>query len=578
MTRTVDAIAKLVADGLAAAQASGQLPPAGDMEISVEQPPEPSMGDFSTSLPLKLARPMKMAPIEIGKRIAAAVAPSHLVSKVTVAAPGFINFTLSDAWLRDQVASIRAAGLHYGETDAGKGEKVQLEFVSVNPTGPLHVGHARGAVIGSGMANVLQAAGYDVQREYYVNDAGNQMKVFYDTLYARFMQATDKEFPLPDPAYPGEYLTALGAQMHATHGRALVGKPKEQVLKALAPEALRATLANIRKDLEDLGVRYDLWFSERSLIDTNQFVEAVALLESRGYVADREGAKWFVSTLLGEEKDNVIIRSGEGGPTYFGTDIAYHYNKFIKRGFSRVINVWGADHHGHVSRMKAVVKALGVEPTRLTIVLNQLVSFKQGEETVKFSKRKGNIITVRELIDEVGPDACRFIFLSRSPDAQMEFDLDLAKKQSSDNPVFYVQYAHARLCSVLRMAAERKVTFADGDVSLLTHPREMELIRKLTELPENVFRSATRLEPHHLPYYAMELAKSLQRFYEECQVIPREIDNLPLTKARLLLVDASRVTLSRALAIMGMTAPERMDRAPADADTAPGTQATQAPK
>lgn len=578
--RTSEIVARLVKDAVAAAQSSGALPAAGDVEVVIEKPQDPSHGDFSTSLPLKLARAMRMAPLEIARRVAAALPADPLIGKVAVAPPGFVNFTVADNWLRERVNVIRAAGDRYGDVDTGNRGRVQVEFVSVNPTGPLHVGHARGAVIGSTLANVLAAAGFDVQREYYVNDGGNQMKVFYDTLYVRFLQAAGQDVPLPEPSYPGEYLKDLGAELFASHGARLAGAPKDQVIGALAPIALERTLAVIKQDLEDLGVRYDNWFSEQSLLDNGQFDEALDLLSKRGYIGEREGAKWFLSTLLGEEKDNVVIRSGEGGPTYLGTDIAYHYNKFFKRGFKRVINVWGADHHGHVSRMKALVKALGADPENLTIILNQLVSFKQGGESTRFSKRKGVVVTVRELLDDVGPDACRYTFLSRSPDSQMEFDVDLAKKQSSDNPVFYVQYAHARLCSVLKSAAERRISYEDGDVSLLTHPREMELVRTLTDLPDVVHRAATRLEPHHLPHYAYELARALQRFYEDCRVMSGDAAHAAetglqvtqvdpaVTKARLKLVDASRVVLARTLGLMGMTAPARMERAsPADPAT-----------
>ncbi|MSQ09234.1 MAG: arginine--tRNA ligase [Dehalococcoidia bacterium] len=558
MKRTTDTLARLVSEALTAAQAQGALPPAGDIEIVIEKPAQSEFGDFSTSTPLKLARVMRMAPLEIGRRIAAAMPKDSIIGKVSVAPPGFVNFTLNQGWLQDQVNVIRTEGDSYGRIDAGKHEKVQVEFVSVNPTGPLHVGHTRGAVIGSTLATVLEAAGFDVQREYYVNDGGAQMKVFYETLYVRVMQAAGQDMPLPEPSYPGEYLKELGEKLFAGHGQALVSRPKEEVIRSLAPEALKLTLENIKQDLGDLGVRYDKWFSEQSLLDTGQFDEAMKVLADRGFIVERDGATWFASTLLGEDKDNVVIRSGEGGPTYFGTDIAYHYNKFHKRQFKRVINVLGADHHGHVSRMKAVVKAIGYDPENLTVILNQLVNFKQGEETVRFSKRKGVIISVHELIEEVGADACRYMFLSRSPDSQMDFDLDLAKKQSSENPVYYVQYAHARLCSVLRTAEERSITFADGDVSLLTHPRESELIRELIELPDVVYRSALRLEPHHLPHFAAGLAHALQRFYEECRVVSNEAADLPVTKARLKLVDASRIALVRTLSLMGMTAPERM--------------------
>lgn len=556
--RTTDELAKLVSDGLAAAQAAGKLPPSGDAGILIEKPKLPEHGDFSTSVSLTLARAMRMAPMAIAEQIVNAMSGSPLVGRAWVAPPGFINFSLSEDWLRSQVNVIRDSGDSYGGLNAGAGQKVQVEFVSVNPTGPLHVGHARGAVIGSGIANVLEAAGYEVQREYYVNDAGNQMRVFYDTLYARYMQAAGHDVPLPEPAYPGEYLQELASDLLRDLGAEHVSRPREEAIAALAPEALRRTLADIRSVLADLRVEYDEWFSEQTLLDTGQFEAALKLLEERGFIVNREGARWFLSSQLGEEKDNVVIRSGEGGPTYFGTDIAYHYNKFSTRKFDRVINVWGADHHGHVSRMKTVVKALGFDPDRLVVILNQIVNFKDGGETVRFSKRRGVIVTVRELVDEVGADACRYIFLSRSPDSQMEFDLDLAKKQSSENPVYYVQYAHARLCSILRTASDRGIGYAEGDVSLLEHPRELDLLRRLIELPDVVLRAAERLEPHHLPHYAAELSRALQRFYEECRVVSSDDADLPVTMARLRLVEAARIVLARTLGIMGMTAPEQM--------------------
>ena len=554
--RTAETLSELVSSALAAAQESGSLPPSGDAAVNIEKPQLAEHGDFSTSLPLRLARAMRMSPMKIGEMIAEAIPDNDLLKRVWVAAPGFINLELSDDFLRGQVATILSAGEEFGNVDTGAGQRVQVEFVSVNPTGPLHVGHTRGAVIGSGLANLLEAAGYEVQREYYVNDAGNQMQVFNDTLYARVMQAAGHDEPLPDPAYPGEYLVDLAERLYARHGDALLSRPKAEVIAA--PAALESTLELIRDDLDELGVRYDRWFSEKSLIEDGQFDRAIKFLGARGYLADREGARWFLSTRLGEEKDNVLIRSDKGGPTYFGTDFAYHYDKFLVREFDRVINVWGADHHGHVGRMKAVARALGREPDDLVVIINQIVSFKEGDRAVRFSKRKGVILTVRELLDEVGADACRYIFLSRSPDSQMEFDLDLARRQSADNPVYYVQYAHARIRSIQREAARRDLDYAAGDVSNLRHPMEMELIKTIIRLPDIVHHAATRLEPHHLPHYAYDLAKSLQRFYEECRVVSNDPGDLPVSQARLLLVDAARVALARTLVIMGMTVPERM--------------------
>ena len=557
--RTTELLISLVTDALTKAQAEGVLPPSGTAEVTIEKPQHAEHGDYSSSLPLKLARAMQMSPVAIGEGIVDGMVPAEAVSRAWVASPGFINFSLSEDWLCAQVEVIRAEGDQYGATADGAGQRVQVEFVSVNPTGPLHVGHARGAVAGSGLANVLEAAGYDVQREYYVNDAGNQMRAFYDSLYARYMQAAGQDVPMPEAGYQGDYLKEMAAEiLNEKDGDRFVHMPSTDAVRELGRIGLDRTLAGIKADLELLGVSYDVWFSEQNLLDGNDFDAALELLEEGGYLVDRGGARWFASTQLGEEKDNVVIRSGEGGPTYFGTDIAYHYNKFIRRGFDRVIDIWGADHHGHVARMKAVAAAFGVDPDRLTVILNQLVSFKAGDDSVRFSKRKGDMVTLRDLVDEVGADACRYTFLSRSTESQMEFDLELAKRQSSENPVYYVQYAHARLCSILRTAAERGLSFEDGDVGLLNHPREFELIRQLIALPEVVHSAAAGLEPHRLAHYAMDLARALQRYYEECRVVSSVSGEEALSKARLKLVDAARLVFARTLSLMGMSAPERM--------------------
>jgi len=553
-----DTLATLVSEALESAQTTGSLPAAGDVDIKIERPKLAEHGDFSTSLPLALARSMRMAPLQIAEAIANAIPENHMVGAVTVAAPGFVNFTLSMAWLQAQIDSVREAGESYGSVETGAGKSVQVEFVSVNPTGPLHVGHARGAVIGSSLANVLEAAGYTVQREYYVNDAGNQMRVFYDTLYARYMQAAGHDVPLPDPAYPGEYLQDLAADLLKDLGDGAVSKDKADAIADLAPESLKRTLADIRQVLERLNVTYDQWFHESDLLKTGRFDEVLNFLEDADLMVERDGAKWFAATKLGLEEDTVVIRSGEGGPTYFGTDIAYHHEKFLARNFDRVINVWGADHHGHVARMHALLKAFGLDPDRLTIILNQIVNFSNEGESLKFSKRNNVMVTVDELLDEVGTDATRFTFLSRSPESHMEFDLGLAKTQSSENPVYYVQYAHARMASILRTAADREIKFESADLSLLTHDRELELIRKIIELPAVVERAAERLEPHHLPHFAQDLARSLQRFYEDCRVVSSEEGDLEISRARLQLVEAAKITLHRTLTLMGMTSPERM--------------------
>ncbi len=556
--KITDILTSLVSSALESTQSSGSLPPAGDFEIKIERPKLADHGDFSTSLPLALARTMRMPPIQIAEAISTAIPENEMIGMVEPAAPGFVNFTLSTSWLQSQVGVVRKAGTSFGSNNTGSGQRVQIEFVSVNPTGPLHVGHARGAVIGSSLANVLEANGYAVQREYYVNDAGNQMRVFYDTLYSRYMQAAGNDTPLPDPSYPGEYLKDLAKDLFHDMGESVLAKGKVDAIVELAPESLRRTLAEIRNVLLKLNVTYDNWFHESTLISSGRFYEVLDLLENANLVFERDGAKWFAATKLGLEEDIVVIRSEEGGPTYFGTDIAYHHEKFISRKFDRVINVWGADHHGHVARIKALLKALEVDPNRLTIILNQIVNFSNGGESLKFSKRNNVLVTVEELIKEVGTDACRFTFLSRSPESHMEFDLGLAKTQSSENPVYYVQYGHARLASILRTANERGISFNEADLTLLSHPRELELIRKIIELPDVVDRAAEKLEPHHLPHYAMDLSRSLQRFYEECRVISSEVPEIEITKARLQLVEAAKYALGRTLTLMGMDSPEQM--------------------
>ena len=551
-------IAEIVVSALQSAIASNSLPEIGDVTPSVERPKHAEHGDYSTSVAMALASSMRMAPRAIATEIVDSVAPTSMVKDVSIAGPGFINFKLDDEWLRSQIHVIRESGVGFAHLDVGSGQSVQVEFVSVNPTGPLHIGHVRGAAIGNGLANILDAAGYDVQREYYVNDAGNQMRIFAESAYVRFLQAAGKDAELGAESYPGEYVVELGAELYSELGDAVADLDADEAIEAISAPALDRTLANIRCTLGRMGIEYDEWFSEKSLIEGDDFEESLELLKERGYVSEREGALWFLGTKIGLESDSVIIRSKERGPSYFGTDIAYHYNKFVKRGFDRVINVWGADHHGHIARMKAVVDSLGVAPEKLTIIINQIVNFKEGGETVRFGKRLDNFIAADELLDAVGPDACHYIFLERTPGTHMEFDLELAKAETSENPVFYVQYAHARLCAVLRAASERGIEFEDGDVSLLTTHQELALMRRLNELPDVIARSAEMLEPHHMPHFAYEVARELQRFYEACRVISSDPADAEITKARLLLVDAARIVLAGTLNIMGMNAPERM--------------------
>jgi arginyl-tRNA synthetase len=547
-------IIELLTRAASQAQETGKLPSVALPEITIEHPQNPEHGDYASSLPLKLARATEASPLAIAEELIKLMASAPEVESIAAAPPGFINFTLKDSWLTKQVDSILQAGDAYGNIDLGQGSRVQLEFVSVNPTGPLHVGHGRGAILGNTLANVLAAAGYKVEKEYYVNDAGSQMDAFYRSLYARYQQGLKVDAEMPADGYLGDYVVELAKEIIVDEGDKFLSLPPEKAIPQLGKIGLAKMTIQIKGDLELLGVNFDVWFREQDLFDKGQYDKVMSLLREGGYIAEREEATWFVSTALGEDKDNVVVRS-DGSPTYFASDIAYHYNKFLERKFDKVINIWGADHQGHISRMKAVVSALGIAPERLVVIISQMVTLSRGGELVRVSKRSGDIITLREVIEEVGADACRFFFASRSADSQMDFDLELAKKQSVDNPVYYVQYAHARIASILRLAQERGIIYGDGDVSLLTTEPELTLIRKMLLLPEMVEVVAQTLEPHHLAYYAQELATVFHSFYKQCRVVS---DDETLSKARLKLVAAAKITLARTLHLMGMTAPDKM--------------------
>ena len=556
---TKDHIAQQISQALATAQSEDALPDVLIDDIPVERPQNPDHGDFASSLPLKLARPMRMRPLRIAEAIAARIPPGDMLAAATVAPPGFINFALQRQWLLNQVDAVRAAGPDFGNIALGDGQPVQIEFVSANPVGPLHIAHARGGVLGSALANILQAAGYHVTREYYFNDAGAQIGHFQRTLYARYQQQCGIQAELPPDGYQGEYMIDLAAEIHAEQGNALLDLPQFDALDRLGAIGLAKFMSRIREDVASLRIHFDEWFNEATLFQNGQFDRALDLLRQRGYVAEREGATWFASTALGDEKDKVMVRTN-GIPTYFASDVAYHYNKFFERDFAKVINIWGADHQGHAPFMKAMVAALGLPQDRLTLIINQLVTLKRGGEVVRISKRSGDIITLREVIDEVGADACRYFFLSRDANSQMEFDLDLAKRQSQENPVYYIQYAHARIASILRLAAERNIDHTDGDLSLLAHPTELALIRKMLALPEIIDMMARSLEAHHLPHYAYELATAFHLFYQNCRVVSGVEDEANLSKARLKLAEATQIALARCLSLMIMDAPETMQR------------------
>ncbi|MBE9515220.1 MAG: arginine--tRNA ligase [Chloroflexi bacterium] len=536
------------------AQERDALPPATLPEVLVEHSQTPEHGDFASGLPLKLARAMKMSPMVIAERISQHMSPPVEIGKVLIASPGFINFILSDDWLSRQVQSILDAGESYGDIDLGKGKRVQVEFVSVNPTGPLHVGHGRGAVLGSALANVLAVCGFSVEKEYYVNDMGSQIGNFGRSLYARYRQCLGQEADMPPGGYYGHYMIDLARGIAQEEGDRFLLLPEQEAASQLAEIGAARMLEGIKQDFVLLNVDFDIWFSQKSLCEGGQYGKAMELLQSGGYITEKENATWFESSSLGEDKDNVLVRS-DGSPTYFAFDIAYHYDKFLERKFDWVIDIWGADHQGHVPRMKAMLKALGHDPEQLKIIIHQMITLRRGQEIVRASKRSGDIVTLREVIDEVGSDACRFFFLSRSADSQMDFDIELAKRQSADNPVYYVQYAHARIASILCLAEQRGIHYGEGDVSLLSTEPELTLIRRLVFLPEIVERVAVTLEPHPLPYYAQDLATVFHSFYKQCRVVS---EDKALTGARLKLVKATQIALAKVLHLMGMTAPDRM--------------------
>lgn len=551
-------LAQLLRESLASAQAARDLP-AFDLpdDMSVERPQKEGVGDLTTTLPLKMARAAKTPPLKIAEAIVKHLPKSEALGFVVVAPPGFINITLSDDWLARQVEMVIGAGATFGRVDVGKGERVQVEYVSANPTGPLSVGSGRNAVLGDSVASLLAQAGYSVQKEFYINDAGTQVTYFNESLFARYAQALGRsDEKVPEQGYHGDYMVEVGQQLAADVGDRYLHMPRAQALREIGEWGTGKVLDSYREDLALINVQFDNWFSERTLYSSGLFDRLLGELQSRGYTSERDGAIWFASTNVGEDKDNVIVRSGGRGPTYFASDIAYHYNKFVERKFARVIDVWGADHQGHVSRVKTACSAFGIDPERLTVLLYQLVTVKRGGQIVRMSRRRGEIISLREVVDEVGADAVRYFLLARSADAQMDFDLQLAKEESAENPVYYIQYAYARIASILRNAGD--VADQGGDVSLLSSEPELTLIRKMLELPEVIEKAARNLEPHHVAHYALDLAGVFHTFYRQCRVISSEPADADISMARLRLVRAAGVVFANTLRMMGMSTPEQM--------------------
>ncbi len=561
-----DQIAEAVGRALAEAQQAGALPDFEAPEIVIERPKQAEHGDFSTNLALRSAKPARMAPIQIAEAIAAHIGADGPIAAAEVAPPGFVNLRLSEAWLARQVDAIRAAGAAFADFETGVGRRVQVEFVSANPTGPLHFGGARNAAIGDTLARALEAGGYQVQREYYLNDAGSQILKFGATLHARYLQLLGHEVELDDEAYPGEYMLDYARRILEAEGRRFEEMPAEDAAPEMARLGIAIVVDYLERLLARIQVRFDRWFSEQSLYDDGHAETVFADLTARGLTEAREGATWLTTSQLGSDRDEVLIRSS-GQPGYYASDVAYHHDKFVRRGFDEVINVWAVDHQNQARRMPYLMRALDLDPERLTILLYDLVKLIEttvDEETgetlrreIRMSKRKGTFVSLDELLESIEPDAVRFLMLSRSNEQVIELDLELAREQSNENPVYYVQYGHARICSILRVAAERGFEdFEDGDVALLTHPAELALLREMLRLPEVIEQVVTFRAPHHLPHYAQGLARAFHAFYHDCQVVDAEAPEL--SPARLKLVDASRIALARVLDLMGMSAPEQM--------------------
>lgn len=547
-----------VSQSLKRAVDSGEITLSAIPDITLETPREKEHGDFATNIAMVLAKEARKAPRQIAELIIKNLETENTyIKSVEAAGPGFINFKLKHDWLYETLKAIEKEDKDYGKVDIGHGRKIQVEFVSANPTGPMHIGNARGGAIGDTLAEVLKWAGYYVEREFYVNNAGNQIEKFGKSLEARYLQSFGIDADVPEGGYMGHDIIERAEEFKAIYGDKYLNAEPEERQKALVEYALEKNIARMKKDLEDFGIKFDVWFSEKSLYDNGDIDNTIKYFKESGNTYESENALWFKATKFGVEKDEVLIRNN-GIPTYFTGDVAYHRNKFVVRGFDRVIDIWGADHYGHVPRMKGAMAALGLDPDALEIIIMQLVRLVRNGEVTRMSKRKGQNYTLSDLVEEVGKDAARFFFNLRSADTHFEFDLDLAVEKSNENPVYYVQYAHARICSILRQLKEDGVTFPDINTvkfDTLKEGAEIDLIRKLADLPEEIATSAGTLDPSRITKYVLELAALFHTFYNSCRVKGAPED---LMKARMVVVDCTRIVIKNCLDILGITAPDRM--------------------
>ncbi len=550
-------VTEILIQALGRAKEKGELKLETQPAITLDSPREKSHGDLATTLALTLAKPESKPPRKIAEIIISNIEDrGGIIEKTEIAGPGFINFFFKQDRWKQTLFDIEAEGARYGLMNIGKGEKVLVEFVSANPTGPLHVGHGRGAAVGDALANMLAAVGFDVHREFYINDAGRQIRLLALSVYSRYQQALDNEVPFPEDGYHGDYIEEIAQAFLKKEGNSYLKVPFEECAEVFGNFGKEAMLADIRTDLEAFGVRFDTWFSESSLLQDNSVKNSLdELLESRN-LYEHDGALWLRSTLFGDDKDRVVVKK-DGSYTYLATDIAYHRNK-LGRGFKTLVNIWGADHHGYIPRVQAVIQAFGHPKDSLHVLLVQLVAILRHGQPVPMSKRAGTFVTLRDVIQDVGSDAARFIFLTRRSDSHLDFDLDIAKEQSRENPVYYVQYAHARLASLMREAEARGIVVPEKgsvDVALLDLEEEQNIIKALAKYPEVIEDAALAYEPHRLTYYLQDLAGLLHNYYFKHRVIT---EDLPRTRAKLFLMKQIKTVIQSALKILGVNAPERM--------------------
>jgi arginyl-tRNA synthetase len=530
-------------------------------DIEVEIPRDDKMGDFATTAALKLAKILKKSPRDIANEIVAKLKEqsSELFESIDIAGPGFINFRFNKGFFCDRLKAILEGGGSLLRSDIGKGQKIQVEFVSANPTGPLHIGHGRGAAVGNALCNILEAAGYDVEREFYINDAGLQIKLLGKSVYARYQQLHGNNVEFPEDGYKGEYIESIACVINEKEGNKYLNKTFDECGDFITEFSYKMMLENIEKDLKDFGVIFDRWQSEKELHANDLVTNALNSLKDKGLLYEQGGATWFRSTEFGDDKDRVVKKK-DGEFTYFASDISYHKNK-LDRGFDEVIDIWGADHHGYIHRIRSVLEAYDLPKDKFRVILIQMVSLLRHGEPVQMSKRSGAFITLREVIEEVGPDITKFIFLTRKADSHLDFDIDVAKEQSSENPVFYVQYAFARISSIFRQAVEKRVQGVEGsrvqgaDLALLKEDEEIILIKKLLQYPMVFEGAATACEPHRITYYLQELAGVFHGYYYKHRVIS---DDNQLTLARLSLCKGVKMILEEGLKLLGVSAPEKM--------------------